>query len=179
MLRVATEVLGCRGMGMSIGTRKYSWAAIWSSVGRWLGSGWRMSRIRSLAASGMNILSGKVYELALMRLYLCRMSGQSKENCKRCTCQYARCLHIACLEGRLANEHGVQDYAHTPHINLVAVSSLPQNLRSNIVRRPAQRALAFTIKSNLASQSKVSNFEIMPRCEEQVAELEVAVNYVL
>jgi hypothetical protein len=39
MLRVATEVLGCRGMGMSIGTRRYSWAAIWSSVGRWLGSG--------------------------------------------------------------------------------------------------------------------------------------------
>ncbi len=60
MLRLATEVQGCRGMGMSIGTRRYSCAAIWSSVGRWLGSGWRMRRMRSLAASGMNILSGKV-----------------------------------------------------------------------------------------------------------------------
>jgi hypothetical protein len=39
MLRVATEVVGCKGMGMSIGTRRYSCAAIWSSVGRWLGSG--------------------------------------------------------------------------------------------------------------------------------------------
>ena len=60
MLRVATEVVGCEGTGMSMGTRRYSCAAIWSSVGRWVGSGWRMRRMRSLAASGMNILSGNV-----------------------------------------------------------------------------------------------------------------------
>jgi hypothetical protein len=39
MLRVDTEVVGCRGTGMSMGTRRYSCAAIWSRVGRWLGSG--------------------------------------------------------------------------------------------------------------------------------------------
>ena len=70
MLRVATDVVGCRGTGISIGTRRYSCAAIWSRVGRWLGSGCRIRRMRSLAASGMNILSGNVNELALMRLYL-------------------------------------------------------------------------------------------------------------
>ena len=39
MLRVDTEVAGCRGTGMSMGTRRYSCAAIWSRVERWLGSG--------------------------------------------------------------------------------------------------------------------------------------------
>ena len=92
---------------------------------------------------------------------------------------HARGLDVAGLEGRLADQHGIQDDAHAPHIDLVAVASLPQNLRSNVVRSPAQSALALTLKGHLASQSKVSNLEDVARGEEEVAELQVAVDHVL
>jgi hypothetical protein len=64
---------------------------------------------------------------------------------------HARGLDVAGLEGWLAHQHCVQDDAHAPHVDLVAVSSLPQNLRSNVVRSTAQSALALTLKSYLAS----------------------------
>jgi hypothetical protein len=59
------------------------------------------------------------------------------------------------------------------------VSSLAQNLRSNVVRCATESAFALAFKSNLTSQSKVSDFEIMTRGEEEVTELEVAVDDVL
>lgn len=92
---------------------------------------------------------------------------------------HARGLDVAGLEGRLADQHGVQDDAHAPHVHLVAVASLPQNLRSNVVRSAAQSALALTLKRHLARQSKVSDLEVVARGEEEVAKLQVAVDHVL
>jgi hypothetical protein len=59
------------------------------------------------------------------------------------------------------------------------VAALPQHLRRDVVGRPAQRPFALPFKCNLARQPKVSDFEIVTGGEEEVAELEVAVDDVL
>lgn len=86
-------------------------------------------------------------------------------------------LDVVCLEGGFAYQKGVDDNTKGPDVDLLGVAVLAfQNLGGDVVGGAANGALAFAVELQLGGQPKVTNFDLHVVAEEQVAELEIAVN---
>ena len=68
-------------------------------------------------------------------------------------------------------QHGVQDDAYRPVVNLIAVASTSlEDFRCQIIGRTTNGTLLLTLVENLRSQSEISHLELHFVREEQVAE---------
>lgn len=90
-----------------------------------------------------------------------------------------RILQTLGLERWLANEQRVHDATDRPNVDLVAVALLVQNLRRDVVRRSAQRLLAFPFVLNFGGQPKVTDLDVQLVVQEQIAQLQISVDDVL
>ena len=75
------------------------------------------------------------------------------------------------FKGRLAHQQRVHDAARAPNVDLEAVSLLRQNLRRDVVWRPAQRLFPLVFARDLRRQAKVTDFDVQLVVKENVAQL--------
>mmetsp|Transcript_85257 Transcript_85257/g.246474 ORF Transcript_85257/g.246474 Transcript_85257/m.246474 type:complete len:570 (+) Transcript_85257:804-2513(+) len=88
-----------------------------------------------------------------------------------------RCLDIGGLERRPPDNHRVQHHAKRPDVYLEGVPGLAlQDLGSDVVGRAADRALLLAVVLKLRREAEIANLQARVRVEEQVAQLEVAVD---
>ena len=70
-------------------------------------------------------------------------------------------LHVRSLEGRFADDQGVDDHAEGPDVHLVAVADLAlQDFRGDIVRRAADRLLLFALELDARGQAEVAQLDL-------------------
>ena len=71
---------------------------------------------------------------------------------------------------------GVQDAADGPDVDLEAVALLAEDLGRDVVGRAAERLLALAVVLEPRGQAKVADLELHVVVEEEVAQLQVAVD---
>lgn len=88
-------------------------------------------------------------------------------------------LPVAAVVGRLADQKRVGDHADRPDVHFVGIRALPlrlQDLRSDVVRRPAHRLFALVRLVELGRQAEIANFHVQIVIEEDVAQLQVSMD---
>ena len=89
-----------------------------------------------------------------------------------------RGLDVRRLERRLADDQRVHDYAQGPDVDFVRVACPTlQHFRCDVVGCSANGPLLLAIKIELGGKTEVSQLDLHLVVEEQVAELEVSVDY--
>lgn len=87
-------------------------------------------------------------------------------------------LDVRGLERRLADYQGVYDYAERPDVHFVRVTCPAlEHLRCDVVRRSANGPLLLAVKIELGREAEVSQLDLHLIVEEQIAELEVPMDY--
>jgi len=89
-------------------------------------------------------------------------------------------LDVRRLEGRLADEQRVDDDAERPDVDFVAVARLAlQDLGRDVVGRAADGLLLLALELDLGGQAEVAQLDLHLLAEEEVAQLEVAVDHLV
>ena len=87
-------------------------------------------------------------------------------------------LDVGRLERRLPDDQGVHDDAERPYVDFVRVACPTlQDFRCDVVGRSTDSPLLLAIKIELGGETKVSQLDLHLVVEEQIAELEIPVDY--
>lgn len=87
-------------------------------------------------------------------------------------------LDVVCLKRRFAHQQGLDDDAEGPHVDFLGVAVLAlENLWRDLVGGPADGALAFAVELQFGGQPEVADLDLHVAGEEEVAQLQVAVDH--
>mmetsp|Transcript_111327 Transcript_111327/g.278756 ORF Transcript_111327/g.278756 Transcript_111327/m.278756 type:complete len:226 (+) Transcript_111327:2013-2690(+) len=89
-----------------------------------------------------------------------------------------RRLHVGGFKWWSSYDHCVQDDSKGPDVDLVRVPLFAfQNFRRDVIGRTAYCALFLVVVFELSSKTEIANFETIVSIQEEVAQLEVAVDH--
>ena len=88
-----------------------------------------------------------------------------------------RGFDVSRLEGRFTDDQRVDDHTDGPDVDLVGVALLAlEHLRSDIVRRTANGALALTVEFEFRGETEVTDLDLHLVVQEEVTQLQVTMD---